>query len=77
MIISKITSEGRLTIPIELRKKFNLFPGRKVKFETTENRVRIIPVATTEEIKDNAGFLKTKQRLLLALLEGKKSEKEL
>ncbi len=77
MIISKITSEGRLTIPIELRKKFNLFPGRKVKFETTEDSVRIIPVATTEEIKENAGFLEMKGKLLESFMEEKKREKAL
>lgn len=77
MIISRITSEGRLTIPIELRKKFNLSPGRKVKFETTEDSVRIIPMATAEEIKENAGLLEMKGKLLEALMTGKKSENKL
>jgi len=77
MEISKITSKGRLTIPIELRKRYNLFPGRKVKFEVTEVSVRIIPMATPEEIRENAGFLEMKEKLLRALMEGKKSERKL
>ena len=32
MKISKVTSGGRVTIPVELRKKYKLKPGTRVNF---------------------------------------------
>lgn len=37
MKISKLTTNGRITIPAPLRKKYGLTPGRRVKFKTTED----------------------------------------
>jgi AbrB family looped-hinge helix DNA binding protein len=50
MKLTKVTSNGRVTIPAELREEYNLNPGRRVKFETTEDGIRIILLATPEEI---------------------------
>jgi len=76
MKFSKVTTNGRVTIPAELRKKFGLTPGRKVKFEPTEDGVRIIPLATPEEIRANAGLLGLKGKMLKSLMEDKKIERE-
>ena len=76
MKLAKVTTNGRVTIPALLRKKYNLTPGRKVKFETTEDGIMILALATSEEIKANIGFLGMKGKLLKALMEGKKLEKE-
>ena len=73
----KLTTNGRVTIPASLRKKYGLTPGRKVKFEITEESIRIIPLATPEEIKSNIGFLGMKGKLLKSLLKEKKREREL
>jgi hypothetical protein len=45
--------------------------------ETTEDGVRIIPLATPEEIRANIGFLGMKGKLLKSLMEEKKIEREL
>ncbi len=75
MISIKTTTNGRITIPASLRKKYGFTPGRKVKFEETENGIKIIPLITTEEVIANKGFLGTKGKLLKALMEEKKNEK--
>lgn len=73
MKLSRVTTNGRITIPIELRKKYNLAPGRKVKFEMTDDGIRLIPLATPDEIRHNIGFLGTGGKMLKKLMEEKKS----
>lgn len=63
MKFSKLTTNGRVTIPTSLRKKYEVYPGRKVRFEIENGGIRIIPFLTREEIKTNAGFLRTKGKL--------------
>lgn len=70
--LSKVTSGGRITIPKELRKKYDLTPRRKVKFEIIEDGVKIIPMVTTKEIKAHIGFLGTKGKLLKKLMDERK-----
>ena len=72
MKFSRLTTNGRVTIPAELRKKYKFYPGRRVKFEAAEDGIKIIPFATPEEIKANIGFLGTKGKLLKSLMEEKK-----
>lgn len=71
----KLTTQGRVTIPAPLRKKYGLTPGRQVE---------IIPLATPAEIRANIGFLGMtslepgkKGKLLKSLMEEKKREREL
>jgi len=71
MKFARLTTNGRVTIPAPLRKKYALTPGRKVKFETTTDGIRVIPLATPQEIKANIGFLGTKGKLLKSLMKGK------
>ena len=73
----KLSANGRVTIPAPLRKKYGLTPGRRVKFETAEDGVRIIPLASAEEIRANIGFLGSKAKLLKSLMKEKKIEREL
>ena len=77
MKLLRVTSHGRVTIPVSLREMFGFHPGRKVKFESDEDGIRIIPLVTKEEIRANAGFLEIKGRLLKAFKEEKKKEREL
>jgi len=77
MKFSRVTTNGRLTIPASLREKYKLTSGRKVKFELTEDGIRIIPLATPEEIKTNVGILGMKGKLLKSLMQEKKREREL
>ena len=77
MKILKVTSGGRVTITVELRKKYGLEPGRRVKFYISKERIEIIPLATIEEIKANAGLLGMRGKLLKSFMEEKKREREL
>jgi bifunctional DNA-binding transcriptional regulator/antitoxin component of YhaV-PrlF toxin-antitoxin module len=77
MKLAKLMTNGRVTLPAELRKKYKLTPGRRVRFETAEDGVRITPLAAPEEIRANIGFLGLKGKLLKSLLEEKKIEREL
>jgi AbrB family looped-hinge helix DNA binding protein len=73
----KLTTNGKVTIPAPLRKKYKLTPGRQVRFEIAENGIRIIPLVTAEEIRANIGFLGSKGKLLKSLMLEKKIEREL
>jgi AbrB family looped-hinge helix DNA binding protein len=76
MKFTRLTTNGRVTLPAELRKKYGLTAGRKVKFVLAEDGIRIIPLGVKEEIQANIGFLGTKGKLLKALMEEKKLERE-
>lgn len=71
-----VTSKGQLVIPSRLRKKFGIKPGTRVNFFEDKDGIKIIPV-TAEVIEKNKGFLDTGGKLLKALLEEKKKEREL
>jgi AbrB family looped-hinge helix DNA binding protein len=46
MITSKITSKGRITIPVEVRKKLGLRPGTRVWFIENEKGEYVLKVKT-------------------------------
>ena len=77
MKLVKVTKNGRITIPAELRKKYNLSPGRRVRFTEEGSGIVITPLATPEEIKANIGFLGMKGKLLKSLMKEKQREREL
>jgi bifunctional DNA-binding transcriptional regulator/antitoxin component of YhaV-PrlF toxin-antitoxin module len=77
MKLSKVTSGGKVTIPVELRKKYKFTPGRRVRLDTDEEGIIITPLVTPKEIRANAGFLGTKGKLLKSFMEEKKRESEL
>ncbi len=74
MKLLKVTTNGRVTIPAPLRKKYGLTSGRKVKFEEEEESIKIIPLISPEGIKENAGFLRIKGKLLRTLMDEKDKE---
>ena len=45
ILMTTVTTKGQVTIPIDIRDKFDLAPGRKVKFQIKDNDVFIRPVA--------------------------------
>ena len=77
MKITRIASDGRITVPVSLRKKYRLSPGRHVRLEIDKDGIRIIPLFTPEEIKANIGFLGKDNKLLKSLLKEKLVEREL
>jgi len=77
MKIGRFTTKGRVTIPVELRRRYNLKPGTRINFFEEDNGIKMIPI-TSETIRANIGFLKINgNSLLKALMEEKKKEREL
>ncbi|HAB50729.1 MAG: hypothetical protein A2315_12255 [Ignavibacteria bacterium RIFOXYB2_FULL_35_12] len=76
MEISKITSAGRLTIPIALRKKYNIKRGAKIVF--IENKDRIIIQKLDKNYFTNlAGSLGEKSKMFRSLIKDKSQERKL
>ena len=71
---SVVTSNGRVVLPRGLRKKYNLKKGTRVNFVDENGVIKLIPI-THDFIENNAGLLKTKGRLLKALMQEKKRER--
>jgi AbrB family looped-hinge helix DNA binding protein len=73
---SVVTSKGQVVIPSKLRRKYGIKNGTRVHFYEVNGEIRIVPV-TPELIDKNIGLLKTKGKLMRALQEEKKREREL
>jgi AbrB family looped-hinge helix DNA binding protein len=77
MDVGYVTTKGQLVIPSKLRRKFGIKPGTRVNFFEDGDGIKIVPV-TSETIKANIGFLGNDgPSLLKALMEEKKTEREL
>ncbi len=76
METSIVTSKGQVVIPSKLRHKYGIKNGTRVHFYEVNGEIRIVPV-TPELIDKNIGLLGTKGKLMRALLEDKKREREL
>ena len=77
MKIARVTTNGRVTIPAGLRKKYGLYSGRKVKFEIADNGLHIIPLASAQEIKTHVGSVGLKKKMLASLMKEQKREQQL
>lgn len=71
-----VTVKGQMVIPAALRKKYKIDAGTVIHFHEEKDGLKMIPV-TPQTIDDNVGFLKTRGKLLKALMEEKKREREL
>lgn len=71
-----VTTKGQLVIPSKMRKRFGIKPGTRVNFFEEDDGIKIVPL-TAEIIDANIGFMKTGGKLLKALLEEKRKEREL
>jgi AbrB family looped-hinge helix DNA binding protein len=56
MKTSQLTIKGQVTLPKELRERFNLAPGSRVAFEEEADGIKVRPVRKT--IMDWAGTLR-------------------
>jgi len=77
MKLFRVTTNGRVSIPSELRKKHGLYTGRKVKLEIADGGLLIIPLATAEEIRAKIGSLGLKGKMMRSLMEEKNRERKL
>lgn len=76
METSIVTTKGQVVIPSRLRRKYGIKNGTRIHFLEVNGEMRIIPV-TPELIDKNIGLLGTKGKLMRALREEKKREREL
>ena len=76
METSIVTSKGQVVIPSKLRRKYGIKNGTRIHFYEVNGEMRIVPV-TPELIDKNIGLLGTKGKLMRALLEDKKRERQL
>ncbi|GIK59560.1 MAG: AbrB/MazE/SpoVT family DNA-binding domain-containing protein [Ignavibacteriota bacterium] len=71
-----VTTKGQLVIPSKMRRKYGIKPGTRINFFEEKDGIKIIPI-TPEIIDANKGFLGTGGKLLKALMEEKKKERDL
>jgi AbrB family looped-hinge helix DNA binding protein len=71
-----ITSKGQMVIPSKIRNKYGIKIGTRVHIIEEDEGIKIIPI-THETIDKNIGMFKTGGKLLKALMEEKKKEREL
>lgn len=71
-----VTTKGQIVIPAEIRKKYGIEVGTKIRFDVEDGDIKLIPI-TEEVIKNNIGMLKSKGKLLKVLLKEKEIEREL
>lgn len=71
-----VTTKGQIVIPAEIRKKYGIEVGTKIRFDDEDGEIKLVPI-TEEVIKNNIGLLRTKGNLLKALHKEKEIEREL
>ncbi len=76
MDASIVTTKGQVVIPSKMRRQFGIKNGTRIHFYEKDGEIRMIPL-THELIDTNIGFLGTKGKLLKALANEKKREREL
>ncbi len=64
----KVFSNGRVTIPAEIRKKYGIKAGTNVFFKEEKDGIVLYPI-TAKTIKDGFGFFKPDKRMLKSLME--------
>ena len=73
---SVVTAKGQVVIPALLRRKLGIRRGTTVQFREKDGRLELVPL-TREYFDSQIGFLKTKGKLLRALMKEKEREREL
>ena len=76
MPIVTSTIKGQIVIPAEIRAKFKIRKGTQVNVYEDGNRIIVEPI-THDPVKEGQGMLKTRGRILRALVEDRQKETEL
>lgn len=75
MTVSAISAKGWVVIPAELRKKYDLYAGRRVALVDYGGVLAIVP-ALADPVEEAAGILKCEGSLTQALLAERRQERE-
>jgi AbrB family looped-hinge helix DNA binding protein len=75
METSVVTASGMITVPVRIRRKFGIKKGTKVAFIEQDGKLIMQPLSKDYFTK-MAGILGTKGKLLKALMEERKRERE-
>ncbi|MDP1809607.1 MAG: AbrB/MazE/SpoVT family DNA-binding domain-containing protein [Actinomycetota bacterium] len=73
MTIVRTTAKGQVVIPVEVRKKYHIVKGTKVKIEE-KNGVIVIKPLLANPVKDAKGLFKAGNSALKVLIEDRQSE---
>ena len=75
MTTATVTKHGEVALPTAIRRKLRLAGGARVRVYEKNGEIRLVPI-TERWIREHAGFLKTRGRLLRALRDEKNRERE-
>lgn len=73
MDVVKATVKGQVLIPASLRRKYRIERGTSLRVYGLNNRIILEPV-DRDPVEEGRGMLKTKGRILKALIEDRKRE---
>ena len=76
MPIVASTIKGQIVIPAEIRARFKIKKGTRVNIYDDGNRIIVEPLAD-DPIEEGRGMLKTRGKILRALVADRKKEAEL
>ena len=76
MTIVTSTIKGQIVIPADIRRKFKIKKGTRVNVYKDGNKIIVEPLPD-DPIKQGRGMLKTRGRILKALMADRKREAEL
>ena len=73
MAVVTSTVKGQIVIPAEIRKKFKLKKGSRVNVYEKGDKIIVEPLPD-DPVQEGRGMLKTRGRILKALIEDRKRE---
>ena len=73
MVLVTSTVKGQIVIPADIRKKFNIKKGTRVNVYEKENKIIVEPLPD-DPVQEGRGILKTRVRVLKALMKDRKKE---
>jgi len=73
MDVVKATVKGQILIPASLRRKYQIERGTTLRVYDRRNRIIIEPMVG-DPVEEGRGMLKTKGRILKALIKDRKTE---
>jgi len=70
------TIKGQIVIPADIRRKYGIEKGTRLKVYEQKNKIIVMPLKR-DPVQEGRGMLKTKGRILKALIKDRKREAKL